>query len=105
MKDSVTHLKERKPAVVELEYPFEFDGRQIEKLIVNRPKMKQMKKMGKDATTEDMGLLAVKVCQFVDSDSWGIPNKVVEELDGADFIAITEQLGDFLESGQRIGKL
>jgi len=90
-------IRKREPVTVKLQYPVEFDNKIYEEITLQRPKGKHLKKMNKDAGLEDLLVLACKVT--------GIPNKVFEEMDGADCITIAEQLGDFLESGQKIGKL
>ena len=98
--------KKRVPTLIELEYPIEWDGKLIDKIMLHRPKGKHIKGMKSDATMEDMLLIAAKLIEIPDDKSgMGVATAMISELDGADCIAISELLGTFLESGQRTGKL
>ncbi len=98
--------KDRKPVMIELEYAVNYDGQNIEKLILHRPKGKHLKKIKQDSGIEEMLLLACHVVEIPGSkDGPGVTNALMQELDGADCIQISERLSDFLESGQKIGKL
>lgn len=80
---------------ITLEYPVEFDGKTITEIELSRPKGKHLKTIKQDAGLAEMMLVASKLT--------GLPNKVFEEMDGADLIKVTGQIGDFLGTGQAIG--
>ena len=82
---------------IKLQYPVEYDDKTYDTIVLKRPKGKHLKKLPQDPRLEDLLILAVK-CS-------GLPNGVFDNMDGADCITVTEQIGDFLESGQKIGKL
>ncbi len=84
--------KTRHPATVKLAYPFEWDGKEITEITLQRPRGKHLKKMPSSPGINDLLLLASKVS--------GHPPVVFDELDGVDVTAICEAIGDFLSSGQ-----
>ena len=105
MSEKIVPIKVRKPVHIDLEYPIEYDGKTISKLILHRPKGKHIKKLTDGAGVEELLLLSCKVLEIPGGDGMGVPNAVVSELDGADCMTICECLGDFLESGRKIGRL
>lgn len=80
---------------LKLQHPIEFDGNTITELELARPKMKHLKNMGQNFSLADIMLIASKVS--------GQPNKVIEELDGADGMRLAEIIGSFLESTPKTG--
>jgi hypothetical protein len=105
-KKKPTKIRFRKPVKIELQFPLEWDDKEIDSIILHRPKGKHLKKIKDGAGMEDLLLLACKVVEIPGSgDGPGVPNALISELDGADCVTIAEQLGDFLESGQKIGRL
>ena len=78
-----------------LQYPIEWDGKTIDTLAFRRPKGKHIKKLGSSLVTEDLMILASKLCDE--------SSAVFDEMDAADVLKISELVGNFLDSGQKTG--
>ncbi len=81
---------------IKLLYPVEFDGKVYEEITLQRPRGRHIQSLSSEPKMSELLLMATKVS--------GVSNAVIKEMDAADCITIAEQLGDFLSSGQRIGK-
>ena len=78
---------------VALEYPITWEGAKIAEVTVKRPKVKDIKAMTaaaeeQDANEFDRSILVISALS-------GLPAKAIEELDQADFQAISEVVGSF----------
>jgi len=88
-------LKKVQEITVELEDPIEWGEETIEKLVLKRPKAKDMEHLPADPTFKDLLLMAQKCAR--------VPRKVIQDLDSEDAISVVEAVSDFLDSGQKIG--
>lgn len=82
--------------VYKLQYPLEWDGKKIESIEIRRPKGKYLKKLNKST---DMGSII-----GIASDCSDYTPQFFDELDGVDYIGVTEVIGDFLDVGQGTGR-
>lgn len=71
----------------------------IEYIDLGRLKGKHIKKLGKDTLMEDIFGIAVKIIRNVD-----VSTKFFDEMDARDCMAVSEVIGDFLDSGQETTK-
>ncbi|MDO5643675.1 MAG: phage tail assembly protein [Paracoccus sp. (in: a-proteobacteria)] len=74
---------------IKLQYPVTVDGEEITELHIRRPKMRDVKRAQKhkDDVERSMGLIA---------DLAEISPRAVEELDAADFTAVSKIVGEFM---------
>ena len=84
------------PIKYSLRHPFTWDEKEYTEIEMQRPKGKHIKKLGADPRLEDLLDVASK-CS-------GIVPKVFDEMDAEDCLGIGGVIGDFLASGQEIGK-
>ena len=83
--------------IVKLRFPIEFGEEGfVEEIALSRPKGKHIKNLGKDPSMDDIFIIASKIS--------GYPPSFFDELDASDCLSISEVIGDFLDSGQEIGK-
>lgn len=85
-----------KEKVYKLQEPVEFGKRTVAEITLKRPKGKHLKDLGKDAKLGDIMSIAPKIS--------GEPQEIFDEMDGADYLAVSEVIGDFLDNGQETGK-
>lgn len=83
---------------LKLQFPFKWDGDDdVTELELKRPKGKHLRGLGKDVSMHDLFQIAAKVS--------GYTPKFFDEMDAVDCIKVTEVIGDFLDSGAKIGKI
>ena len=75
--------------------PIEFGERTIKELTLERPKGKHLRNLPQNPSMGHLLDLASKIS--------GEAPPVIDELDGADAMAIVEIIGDFLESSPKTG--
>ena len=84
-----------KSTVIELAYPVEWAGDLVEKIIINRPKGKAMRKMpsgdGPEVVSQMMDVLAELISK---------PPAFVDEMDFVDVKAALEAMKGFFSPGQ-----
>jgi len=78
---------------VALSYPITWDGAKISEVTVKRPKVKDIKSL--TAASQDEDLSEFESSILVIAALSGLPAEAVEELDQADFQAISEVVGGF----------
>jgi len=76
-------------------HPVELGSERTTQIILSRPKGKHIKHLKKDLTLGEIMQVAQKVADC--------SPLVFEEMDGGDYLAVGEIVGDFLDSGQRDG--
>ena len=79
----------------ELDYPVQWDGKEVSKITFRRPKGKEIKRI-KGTTLGDLMQLAPVISDYSES--------FYDDLDAADYVAISEVISDFLERGRKTGK-
>ena len=84
------------PNLVQLQFPFEWDGKKYDSIQLKRPKGKHLKGLPSEPTLDDLIRVAQKVT--------GIASPIWDEMDGADMMIVAEKIGDFLGSGRETGK-
>lgn len=72
------------------------DGSELTEVRVPRLKAGHLRRIGSDPTMGDILDILPDLC--------ALPKSVVEEIDGADAVAIAEVVGDFLTPGAAAGK-
>lgn len=80
---------------VPLEYPLKWGEETITEIVLQRPKAKDIKHLGKDVTMDDLLKIASK-CSKTEMSK-------IEELDAEDAVRIADVVGDFLGSGRGTG--
>lgn len=94
--------KETNSVIYPLKYPIKWASGDSEgkKLITEvefrRPKGKDLKRIGKDADLGTLLDIAAKVSEYTP--------RFFDELDGLDYMNISEVINDFLDGGQSTGK-
>ena len=71
------------------------DGEMLTEIVVPRLKAAHLRKLGTAPRVGDIIDILPDLC--------ALPPKVVDEIDGADTVALTEIVGDFLDPGQGVG--
>lgn len=74
---------------VTLQYPVTVDGETITELALRRPKMRDMKRAQKHKDDLEKAIHMI-------ADLAEVSPAVVEELDAADFAAVSDKLGEFM---------
>lgn len=82
-------LKKTRVLLVPVKLP---DGEMLTEIIVPRLKASHLRQLGSNPTAGDIIDILPDLC--------ALPSKVVDELDGADTIALMEIISDFLDPGQ-----
>lgn len=82
-------MKKTLPLLVPVQLP---DGDMLKEIVVPRLKAIHLRRLGGSPTLGDIIDIIPDLC--------AIPPKVVDELDGADTMALAEIIGDFLDRGQ-----
>ena len=88
--------KKPKSIVITLSEPIDWGEDTYEEIEIPRLKGKHLKTLPANPTMKDLVAIAQKAC--------GLPNRIFDELDGADYIAVGEAVGDFLDNGQESGR-
>lgn len=78
--------------VFELKYPFEFRGDRYEKFEMRRPKLRDLKKFSKEVEKDTIVAMERAVADLCEVDE-----KVVQELDLADFGPMKDRFEAFLQ--------
>jgi hypothetical protein len=78
---------------VTLDYPITWEGAKIAEVTVKRPKVKDIKSLSAASQGEDLSEFESSI--LVIAALSGLPAEAVEELDQADFQAISEVVGGF----------
>lgn len=77
---------------ISLEYPIQFEGRELKTINLRRPKVsdaRDARKKSKDAADQEIGLVSTLS---------GLPPQAIEELDVSDYTKIQEVLSGFFGS-------
>lgn len=95
--------KDQHTVKIKLKFPIKWSvGPEGEKLIeeieFRRPKGKHIKKLNKDVDMDTLIKIAAKVAVE------DLTPAFFDELDGVDYIAVTEVIGDFLDDGRETGR-
>jgi len=78
--------------VYELKHPVEFDNKVVKEIKIQRPKGKHIKKLGGDLSLGSVMGIAHHITDYTDG--------FFDELDGADYLAVSEVIIGFLDDGQ-----
>lgn len=79
---------------LQLQVPIDVNGHKYESLEIRRPKGRDLKKMSRTKGSDNERMAAM-LCDLAE-----IPPDVIDEMDGADFIAAARVVGDFLGVSQ-----
>ena len=83
--------------VIKLDFPIEWgEEGAVTEIELKRPKGKHIKGLTKDIGFDDILKIASKVSGYAPS--------FFDEMDASDCIKVSEVIGDFLDSGQEIGR-
>jgi len=81
--------------VYKLEYPVEYDNKQVTEIEIRRPKGKHVKEISGDKMSDLMGI-AHHITDYTDG--------FFDELDAVDYLGVSDVIGGFLQSGQKTGE-
>lgn len=79
----------------QLKYPIKWDDKEVIEVEIRRPKGKHLKKLGGNMNMNSIMGIAANVSDYTPA--------FFDELDGADYIGVSEVIGDFLGDGQETG--
>ena len=90
--------KKSRPAsvIVELEFPIEWGQELIKTVELKRPKGKHIKNINKDIAMKELLEIASKIS--------GQTPAFFDEMDAVDCLKITEEIGNFLDTGRETGE-
>lgn len=85
-------------ATIKLDYPVTVDGEQITEIVMRRPKTRDYLSASRSAPTAAEQEIRM-ICNLAE-----VSDKVVEELDWADYLKVQDALQNFSKAGEPQGK-
>lgn len=80
---------------IKLKYPIDFDSQTYTEITLKRPKGKHLKDVSAAPKMADLQRIAVRLT--------GYSNRLFEEMDAVDYMAVITAIGDFLADGRETG--
>lgn len=97
LQEEIPKSKKIRSITVNLSEPVEWGSETIEKLVLRRPKAKDIEHISSNPTMKELLSVAQKCAR--------VPKRVIDELDGEDAMSVTDAIADFLDGGQQTGNI